>query len=331
MMKALVVGLGSIGSRHARILRELVPDASIMALRHGGSTEPRDGVDYCVNTLADALAFCPDVAVIANPATHHLPVATALAEAGTHLLVEKPIAARLDGVSQLIETCGRQSRVLMTGYNLRFTPSLNSFRDVILSGAIGRILSVRAEVGSFLPSWRPSSDYRQTVSAKRELGGGALLELSHELDYLRWIFGDVAWVSGVVSRQSDLEIDVEDTVHATLGFVAPAKRLVVASLTLDFVRHDQTRSCHAVGTQGSARWNALEGTVDVFKQADAWRTVFSQRTDRDYSYREEWRHFLQCVRESRVPLASGEDGLAVLKVVDAIRISSEQGRRCEIA
>ena len=82
----------------------------------------------------------------------------------------------------------------MTAYNLRFLPSLQAYRERIQFGVIGKVLSVRCEIGQYLPSWRPGSDYRQAVSASRALGGGALLELSHEIDYLRWIFGEVAWV-----------------------------------------------------------------------------------------------------------------------------------------
>lgn len=330
-MRVLIVGLGSIGRRHARIVRELIPQASIVALRHGPDKEPVAGVDRCVGSVAEALEFRPQIAVIANPASHHVSVATLLAEAGVHLLVEKPIASSSEGVANLIDVCRTKSLVLMTGYNLRFLPCLNLFREIIVEGHLGRILSVRAESGGFLPSWRPAADYRETVSAKKELGGGVLLELSHELDYLRWIFGDVAWVSALARKQSDLEINVEDTVHAILGFKMPSEKPVIASVLLDFARHDVTRSCYASGTNGSVRWNAIEGTVDICKPAGAWKTVFSQPSERDFSYRQEWQHFLNCIENEDTPIVGGEDGLDALKVVEAIRASSELGSRCDVA
>jgi len=147
------------------------------------------GIDHCVTSLDDALRFHPQAAVIANPASHHLDLAMPLAQAGVHLLVEKPVSSSTHRVSELIEVCRVRGITLMTGYNLRFLPSLKRFRELLEEKRVGRVLSVRAEIGQFLPSWRPGFDYRQSVSARATLGGGVLLELSHEIDYLRWLFG----------------------------------------------------------------------------------------------------------------------------------------------
>jgi predicted dehydrogenase len=326
--RLLVVGLGSIGRRHARLARSMVPGLRVVALRHrdvGNVSEP--GIDRCVSTLADALAFRPQAAVIANPASHHLEVATALARAGVHLLVEKPIANATRGVSELIEECRDRALVLMTGYNLRFLPSLRRFRECLQERRVGRILSVRAEVGQFLPSWRPGCDYRQSVSARADLGGGVLLELSHEIDYLRWLFGEIAWVGAVEHRHGGLEIDVEDTAHLVLAFADETQEPpVVAALSMDFLRHDATRCCIAIGESGSLRWNGIAGTVEVFEQgAHDWQSLFTYGHHPDESYSAEWRHFLQCVAESSAPLVSGYDGLAVLRIVEAARASSRSG------
>ena len=112
-------------------------------------------------------------------------------------------------------------------------------------------MSVRCEISHYLPSWRPECDYRQGVSGRGELSGGALLELSHEIDYLRWIFGEAVWVNATLSRQSRLEIDVEDTAHLVIGF-APDNggRQLIASVNMDFIRHDNTRLCIAIGEKG---------------------------------------------------------------------------------
>jgi predicted dehydrogenase len=326
--RLLVVGLGSIGRRHARLARSIVPGLQVVALRHrdaGNASEP--GIDRCVSTLADALAFRPQAAVIANPASQHLEVAMALARAGIHLLVEKPISNATRGVTELIEECRGRELTLMTGYNLRFLPSLRKFQQCLAVRRVGRILSVRAEVGQFLPSWRPGSDYRQAVSARAELGGGVLLELSHEIDYLRWLFGEAAWVGAVERRQSDLEIDVEDTAHIVLAFADETQGPpTVAALSMDFVRHDATRCCIAIGESGSLRWNGIAGTVEVFEQgADDWQTLFVHRQHADESYIAEWRHFLQCVADGSAPLISGHDGLAVLRIVETARASARRG------
>lgn len=322
--RLLVVGHGSIGQRHLRIARKLLPKADIRVLRHHKSPSVPEYADGCFSSLNDALAFEPQAAVLASPSTFHLQTAQPLAEAGVHLLVEKPLAASLNGVSRLLATCASQGNVLMTAYNLRFMPSLQAYRDKIHSGVIGHVLSVRCEIGQYLPSWRPLSDYRQGVSASRALGGGALLELSHEIDYLRWIFGEVACVKASLSRQSNLEIDVEDTVHLILGFVPDtAGRKLIGTLNMDFVRHDTRRQCLAIAEQGSLRWNGLTGVVEFFPAGGtAWERVFEHTPQRDETYTAEWQHFLGCIRYGVAPLISGLDGIAVLKIIEAARRSA---------
>lgn len=323
--RLLIVGLGSIGTRHARLARELVPGLQIVVLRHSSCREMNEpGIDHCVTSLDEALRFRPQAAVVANPATHHLDVALPLARAGIHLLVEKPISSTAEGVGELIEVCRLQGLTLMTGYNLRFLPSLRRFRELLEAKSVGAVLSVRAETGQFLPSWRPGSDYRNTVSAKAALGGGVLLELSHEIDYLRWLFGEVEWVSAIQRKQSDLEIDVEDTAHLVLGFANEKGEVpVIAALDMDFFRHDATRTCTVIGAAGSLRWNALVGTVEIFERGgNAWQTLFKGEHQRDDSYLAEWRHFLACIADGGPPAISGADGLAVLRVIEAARNSS---------
>ena len=325
--RLLIVGLGSIGARHLRLVRSLEPGLQVIAMRRGCDGPAEPGVDHCVTSLADAMRFKPQAALIANPASHHLEVAMPLARAGIHLLVEKPISGSCEGIGELIAACAEAGAVLLVGYNLRFLPSLRRFRELLAEKRIGRTLSVRAEVGQFLPSWRPGVDYRQGISANAKLGGGVLLELSHEIDYLRWLFGDVEWVSAVQRRQSALEIDVDDTAHLVLGFVPESgARPVVASLNMDFIRHDSARTCTAIGETGSLRWDAIEGKVEVFDQgATAWTTLHANAPGRDDSYISQWRHFLDCMAGTAMPLTTGEDGLAVLEIVEAAKASSDAG------
>jgi predicted dehydrogenase len=276
--------------------------------------------------VEEALAFAPQIAVIASPAPFHINAAKSLADAGVHLLIEKPLSDLSEGVSQLLELCKKQNIVLQVGYNLRFLASLKHFRSMLMGGAIGKVISVRSEAGQFLPSWRPLSDYRNSVSAKKELGGGVLLEFSHEIDYLRWIFGEIEWVRAFLGRQSDLEIDVEDTAHLTLGFGLPENGFqLCGTLNLDFIRHDTIRQCIAIGERGSLRWNALAGTVELYEMSGSeWRQIFKQQ-QRDDSYLDEWENFIDAVKKNNPPLVSGEDGLKVLRIIEAAKESAQYG------
>lgn len=331
--RVLIVGLGSIGKRHLRLAREILPNADIRVLRHQECDSIPEHANGCFSKLEEAIEFAPHLAVIASPASFHVDVAQSLARGGAHLLVEKPLSASLEGVSHLIDICGKQNIVLMTGYNLRFLPSLQRFREMLKECGLGRVLSVRCEIGQYLPSWRPDTDYRQGVSARRELGGGVLLELSHEIDYLRWIFSEVEWVQANLSRQSGLEVDVEDTAHLILGFASGAKdHQLIASVNLDFIRHDTTRLCTVICEKGSLRWNGLMGVIEQFEAgAKEWRELFRHQHQRDDSYLAEWHHFLDCINAKTVPLISGDDGLKVLQIIDAARKASDAGHLVQIA
>lgn len=324
--RVLIVGYGSIGSRHLRLARQLLPEADIRVLRHQVDHFVPEFSNGCFYTLESALCFAPQLAVVSNPAPFHLNVALPLAEQGVHLLIEKPLSDSAADISLLIELCKRRQCVLMVGYNLRFLPSLVRFRDLVRSGELaGNIASVRCEIGQYLPTWRQGGDYRSGVSARKALGGGVLLELSHEIDYLCWIFGRVDWVRAALLRQSGLEIDVEDSAHLLIGFEPTNDgHQLVATLNMDFIRHDTTRICVAIGSEGSLRWNALTGCVDFFARGAAnWETIYSYTQQRDESYLAEWQHFLRLIEDRESPLVSGEDGLMVMEVIDAARRAAD--------
>jgi len=331
--RVLIVGLGSIGKRHLRLARELLPDADIRVLRHVLTNELPEFANGCFFDIETAIAFAPDVAVIASPASHHIKTARVLALAGISLLIEKPLSSTLDGVSDLLGICEQKKLTLLTGYNLRFLPSLQHFRNLLKNKAVGKILSVRCEVGQYLPSWRPDLDYREGVSASKELGGGALLELSHEIDYLVWIFGGVEWVKSTISKQSDLDINVEDTVHLTLGFRPQGSgHGLIATVNLDFIRHDVTRTCLAIGENGSLRWNGLTGEISSYeKNAKEWHQIYIHSHERDDSYREQWKNFIACLSGESKPRVTVIDGLRALQIVDAARKSDAlKGRLVEL-
>ncbi|MFT4802837.1 MAG: putative dehydrogenase [Psychroserpens sp.] len=330
--RILIVGHGSIGRRHLRIARELFPQNKIAVLRHKISRTVPEYADYTFSTITEAVEFAPQIAVIANPATFHLSVAIDLAKIGTHLLIEKPLSTTTKDVAELLDVCQKRKVRLATGYNLRFLPSLQKFKSMLDDNKVGTVWSVRSEIGQFLPSWRPDSDYRQSVSAQSVLGGGALLELSHELDYLRWIFGELASVQASLSKQSDLEVDVEDTAHLILGFAEKAdKHQLIASVNLDFIRQDTTRLCTAIGKLGSLRWDGISGTIELYEiGSQAWEVVYQHQPTRDESYMAEWLDLVNSIEKKKEPFVSGEDGLKVLQIIEAVRLSAKTGSRVDL-
>ena len=324
----LIVGLGSIGRRHAGIIQSLFPNINIIVLRHkrcNDSDIKALGLYKCVTSVNEAIELNPEAAIISNPATKHIEVAKKLASKGINLLIEKPISDSSKDVQKLIDMCYQNKIILMTGYNLRFLPSLIEFKQQIHSRKIGKIYSIRSEVGQYLPSWRAESDYRNDVSAQKKLGGGVLLELSHEIDYLLWIFGKVNWVKSHVSKQSDLEINVEDSAQVILGFDNNNGATLIASLNIDFIRHDTTRKCLAIGKKGTLLWDGIKGSVEFFKKSGQnWEVLLSSNPDRNFTYMEEIKLFFSSVESNTMPSISGEDGLQVVNIVEDIKESSNK-------
>ncbi len=323
-MRILVASLGSIGRRHLANIRAAEPQAEILVLRHTRSDEgPPPGADGVVYSLDEAVGWSPEVAFICAPTAMHARVGIALADAGAHLFVEKPIAATTADAAALVEATTRAGRVLLVGYNLRFLPSLRALHRELQSGSIGRPMSMRAEVGQYLPDWRPGADYRNTNTARPELGAGIEFELSHEIDYARWLLGDVESVFGTFARTSDLEIEGDDTAEIVLRFRSGA----LGSIHMDMTQRVATRSCRVAATEGTLTWDGIAGTVRRFRVHEGWTTIHDGDGDRNEMYVAETQHMFACVRGEQTPVCGGIDGTQVVQIAEATRKSAGSGMR----
>ena len=322
------MGLGSIGLRHLAISRSLFPSNQIKSIGARVFDKwVREENKIKSEFDKEISDFAPDIVAICSPSPSHISIAQFFVERGANLFIEKPISSDIFNLVKFIEKCSSSNRLLMVGYNLRYLNSLQEFRRHINEGLIGNPLSVRCEVGQYLPNWRQVEDYCESVTARSDLGGGVLLELSHEIDYLRWIFGEVDWVRATLLRQSELEIDVEDTVHMNIGFETITNgRQLIANLNMDFIRHDTTRRCTVIGDMGSIRWDGISGEVSLFQAGrKTWETLFAHDNGVEETYILEWQELISAIEGKRSPAVTGEDGLRVVEIIEAARLSSKSG------
>lgn len=327
-MRFLIVGLGSIGRRHLAAIRHVHPEAGIIVLRRKG--QALDNVAPEGVTVLDdweaALEREPTAAIVANPAPRHLASGLALAEAGLHLLIEKPLADHLAGIDALLGLCRERNRVLLVGYCLRYDPSLQAFKAALDRHAIGRLVHLRIEVGQYLPDWRPETDYRQSVSARADLGGGVLLELSHEIDAALWLAGMPSGIMARLSQNGGLGIEVEDCADVLLDW----PHGLSGSLHLDFLQRTPVRRYTAIGREGTLTWDGIERATRLYRAGDAdagWTILHpGGAVPRDRLFHAQIAHFVACMERRETPLVSGEDGRKVLAVVEAARRSTQQGR-----
>jgi len=329
-MRALIVGLGSIGRRHARNWAALGL-GPVAVCRQMGSRQPEPlGIEAREFTDLDtALAGRPDVVLVTNPTSRHVQTACQEIQAGAHVFIEKPIGHKLDGLTDLLHEADRGKRTLMVGYNLRFHPGLARFRQLVQQGAVGRPVSARAEAGEYLPDWHPWEDYRASYSGRTDLGGGALLTFSHELDSLCWVLGAPARLMAMAAHASSLQIDAEDTADLVLQFADGP----LASVHVDYLRRPPSRSLEIVGEDGVLRWEYAEDRVLRYLPATRqWRVEEGDRRfQRNDMYLAELDHFARCVRgEIERPLIDGKQGAAILAITLAALESSHNGQAIDL-
>lgn len=260
MERFCVVGMGSIAHRHVRNLRALHADSEILVVSASGTNKKcPDGADRIVD-LDTALQKPANYAVVASPAPFHTSGALALLEMGVPVLIEKPLAAQSsDATAFFSKTMSPHMPAVRVGYCLRFLSTAGMVRDILANGQLGNLLNVSSFVGQYLPNWRPETDYRQSVSASVALGGGALLELSHELDLLNWFIDGLDVSHSWLRKQMLLALDVEECADLVLT----SKTGCHVVLHMDFWQLNPRRDMEFIGSKGRMRWNLVTNTVEI--------------------------------------------------------------------
>jgi predicted dehydrogenase len=329
-MKFLIAGLGSIGRRHLRNLLAL-GETDVVLLRTRRATLPDDDIaGYPVETdVNDALRkHQPDAVVISNPTALHLDIAIPAAEAGCAILIEKPISSSTDRLDELQAAVERGRARVLVAFQFRFHPSLLAARELISDGAIGRIISAHVHFGEYLPGWHPWEDYRAGYAARADLGGGVVLTQCHSLDYLPWLVGPVEAAWGLVGKLSDLEVDVDDTAEIGLRFRSGA----LGSLHLDYNQQPPLHHFDVIGTQGTIRCNLGDGMLRLFRaeQKDWEDYPLPASWERNAMFLDEMRHFIRVVSGEEQPACPLEDGIRVMKLIDAVQESQRTGRLVQL-
>ncbi len=308
MQRVLFTGLGSIGQRHLRLLRERDELFDIHAYRSGKSNiEPRDDITEHKD-LHTALSVDPDIAFITNPTALHVNTAVACAREGCHLFIEKPLSHTNDGVEELIDEAEKRDLITCMGCQLRYHPILKHISTLLSKNKIGEIYSYKVFAGSYLPEWRPQQDYRETYSAHSSMGGGVVLDLIHELDYSYWLFGDVETVQGWTGNVSGLEIEAEDLAEVILQMKSGS----VGQIHLDYYRIEPRRTIEIVGKKGIINGDLNTGVVKL--QMDDQTRTERFDIDRDDMFKEQLDEFFTKIQAGEYCENDLREGKRVLNI-----------------
>jgi predicted dehydrogenase len=294
-LSVLIAGCGSIGKRHARVLKGLgvcdLRACDPLAAQRESLLAQVPTVQMH-ETLEAGLADHPDTALICTPPWLHVPQSQQAIRAGCHVLCEKPLSDSIDGVDDLAALAAGERKKVMVALCFRYHDGLVKARQALDAGRIGRLVSIRALVGEHLPEVRP--DYRDLFSAQH---GGAL-DLMHEIDLAIWYADQpVAEVRSLSGTYSDIGISAPDLAEILIGF-----ETCLASIHLDFFQRPRRRQIELIGASGViivefAGWDRC--TVSVYEAAKGVWAHEELATDRDDMFRAEDREFLQAVAESK--------------------------------
>lgn len=224
-MKVLVIGFGSIGKRHYEVLSQISQVQSIDLVT---KQNIEDKICYKSLEVVDNINQY-DYFVIATETNKHFEQLKFLEENIKNKLIfcEKPLFESKKNFEI------KNNKVFL-GYVLRFNPLLEKLKDFTKNE---NIILVNAKCGQYLPSWRPSIDYRNCYSAKIEDGGGVLLDLSHEIDYVQWLCGQISEIKSYQVKISDLEINSDDLTM----LIGKTNKNILVNISIDYISKNTHR------------------------------------------------------------------------------------------
>ena len=315
-MKFLIIGCGSIGERHIRNLKDISERNEIFIFDEKEERLRLMKEKYRaipIQNLSSALSREKfEGALICTPPNSHIKFAKKLIDYDIPLFIEKPLSHNLSGVDSFVKKVERKKIPVLIGYNLHFHPGIVLVKKFIREKKIGRLLSIRIEAGQYLPDWHPQQDYRKSYTARKDLGGGIILDGSHEIDYLRWFLDDAELkeIFCFAGKISSLRVETEDTAEILLKFNTG----IVANIHLDFIQRAYSRSCKLIGEKGTITWDYSENQVKLFlSRTKKWR-IFKTKFIPNDMYIEEIKHFLKIIRKKEKPKVTLQDGRNTLKI-----------------
>lgn len=313
-MKILVVGTGSIGSRHLKNLFDLGHEIFAVDINAENLRKASLYTKKTFSSLEEALKVKPDVAFICTYSHDHIAPAIQCANAGCHLFIEKPLSLSLDGVDELTGIVNKRNLISMVGCNMRFHPAVSYIHNTLTSNlSFSKKLWGHFEFGFYLPF--DKKDYQNSYKAKKSMGGNLIFDGIHELDCAVWFFGKPAEVICSKSIISSLKIDTEDHVEMIIKFASSA----VCTIHMDYLQHGYARRHKVVCEEGTIVWDFVNGNIGEVTTSNREWSWKDMKFDLSYNqmYVDEVRYFIDCVLNGRETFNSVKQSLPLLELAIA--------------
>ena len=321
--RAVVVGLGNIALRHRRNLKSLFPEIFIIAVPASGKVTNQnvEFSDQIISSLDEVEREGVDMIIVASPASFHLSHAKFSLLAGIPTLVEKPVTSNSQDAYELMKIYEETHTPTAVGYCLRYMPSSIKIKKLLDQKIIGSIYNAFVDIGKYLPDWRPSKDYRDSVSTKISLGGGALLELSHEIDYIQWLLGSMKGHYAQLRSTSKLSLEVEELVDLVLV----SDDGTVCYVHLDFLQKKIRRTCSFIGEKGRLDWDLLSNRITLHT-GEGSEVLFAETDwDSNQMYLSLLTDFLDLVAGRKNSSINLEQATKTIELIEDIKSCAIQG------
>lgn len=310
-----VVGYGSIGRRHASNIKSLGAQVVVFRSGLGNSKAPNfDTSLKFIYKIDDLLTLRPDAMVICNPTSLHLDFISIAVDLGIHIFVEKPVAHNSLDFEPLIESIKRKKLITCVGYMMRYDTGIKAIKQALEQSQIGKVTSAIIEWGSYLPSWHPWEDYKDSYAGRKSLGGGAVLTCSHEIDTARYLLGDYIDVRVSGGSSSVLGLEVEDYVDIFSRHHSGATCL----MHIDWFQKQGRRTVKIIGEEGRLEWDFFAKDLHMYCEDSGRRLLASSGDNINKLYIENMEDFLSSIIDSKETLCNLDEGLATLSVCELI-------------
>jgi len=289
-MKIIFFGLGSIGQRHARLILKNFKH-TVFAYRSNKKAKPNNLGIQEVHSWQAIKKISPDAAFITNPSFLHLETAIRCAKLGMNLFIEKPLCSNTSGLDRLIKIVKNKKLTTYVAYCLRFHPAIESLYKYINNR---KRMHSRVVVSSYLPNWRPNKHYGSSYSAHNLQGGGVIMDLSHEIDYSRYLFGDILKISGIFGKISNLKISAED--YADI--IMKCKRGIVNMHLNFFSQNNKRKITIDFPDSAYAQADLIENTLLICK--DKIKKMHKYNLEKDTIYIKQLKYFFKNYNNTRM-------------------------------
>jgi len=293
----LICGVGSIGERHLNNLLTLGYENIILYRKRNNPLRTVNRKFPVFLNLDDALKENPEISFITNPTSLHMETAIKCSDSGCHIFIEKPLSHNKEGIDKLKETVKNKKLKVMIGYMMRFHPCIKKIKELIDEKRIGNILSIISIWGEYLPDWHPWEDYSTSYAAKKDLGGGPALTLSHDLDLLVYFIGKPERFKAFANYNSSLSIDTEHSIDIILKY----KNGIISNVHLDYLQKPPHREYFFIGDKGRVKFNYFENKVEIYTGNNSEVFTGPKDFERNDMFTEEIKYFINCIKNDINP------------------------------